>query len=73
MESCSNQKSVKQVYIYFRLFKVAILCLDDSFEHSWHSFNQLHGVVTWNAFPTVLKEYPHMLSTCWLLFLYSAV
>ena len=28
---------------------------------------------TWNAFPTVLKEFPHMLSTCWLLFLHSAV
>ena len=26
-----------------------------------------------NAFPTVLKEFPHMLSTCWLLFLHSAV
>ena len=25
------------------------------------------------AFPTVLKEFPHMLSTCWLLFLHSAV
>ena len=28
---------------------------------------------TWNAFPTVLKEFPHMLSTYWLLFLHSAV
>ena len=28
---------------------------------------------TWNAFPTVLKEFPHMLSTCWLRFLQSAV
>ena len=26
-----------------------------------------------NAFQTVLKEFPHMLSTCWLLFLHSAV
>jgi hypothetical protein len=26
-----------------------------------------------NAFPTVLKELPHMLNTCWLLFLQSAV
>ena len=26
-----------------------------------------------NAFPTVLKEFPHMLRTCWLLFLHSAV
>jgi hypothetical protein len=28
---------------------------------------------TWNTFPTVLKEFPHMLSTCWLLFLHSPV
>ena len=33
MESCSNQKSVKQIKIYFILFKVATLCLDDSFAH----------------------------------------
>jgi hypothetical protein len=35
---------------YLRFFKVATLCLDDSFAHSWHSLNQLHKVVTWNAF-----------------------
>ena len=29
---------------------VATLCLDDSFAHSWHSLNQLHEVVTSNAF-----------------------
>ena len=50
MESCSNQKSVKQIKIYFMFFKVATLCLDDSFAHYWHSLNQLHEVVTWNAF-----------------------
>uniref|UniRef100_A0A8C8IVX4 selenide, water dikinase n=2 Tax=Oncorhynchus tshawytscha TaxID=74940 RepID=A0A8C8IVX4_ONCTS len=33
-----------------RFFKVATLCLDDSFAHSWHSLNQLHEVFTWNAF-----------------------
>ena len=33
MESCSKQKSVKQI---------ATLCLNDSFAHSWHSVNQLH-------------------------------
>ena len=27
---------------------------------------------TWNAFPTLL-EFPHMLSTCWLIFLHSVV
>jgi hypothetical protein len=50
MELCRNQKSVKQIKIYFRFFKVATVCLDDSFAHSWHSLNQLHEVVTWNAF-----------------------
>ena len=41
----------KSKYIlYLRFFKVATLCLDDSFAHSWHSLNQLHDVVTWNAF-----------------------
>ena len=42
MESCSNQKSVKQINMYLRFFKVATLCLDDSIAHSWHSLNQLH-------------------------------
>ena len=42
MESWSNQKSVKQIKIYFRFFKIATLCLYDSFAHSWHSLNQLH-------------------------------
>uniref|UniRef100_A0A673W8P0 Uncharacterized protein n=1 Tax=Salmo trutta TaxID=8032 RepID=A0A673W8P0_SALTR len=55
--------------IYFSLFKVAILCLDDNFAHCWHSLNQLHL----ECFPTVLKEFPHMLSTWWLLFIHSAV
>ena len=48
MESCSNQKCVKQIKNI--LFKVATLCLDSSFVHTWHSLNQLHEVVTWNAF-----------------------
>ena len=64
----------KWKYILFlRFFKVATLCLNDSFAHSWQSLNQLHEVVTWNALPTVLKEFPHMLSTCWLLFLHFSV
>ena len=52
MESCVNQKSVKQMKIYFifEVFQIATLCLDDSFAHGWHSLNQLHEVVTWNAF-----------------------
>ena len=51
MESYRNQKSVKSKYILdFRFFKVATLCLEDSFAHSWHYLNQLHEVVTWNVF-----------------------
>ena len=52
MESCSNQKSVKQIKIYFifEILQIATLCLDNSFAHFWHSLNQLHEVVTWNAF-----------------------
>ena len=51
MDSCSNQKSVKENknMLYLRLFKVASHCLDNSFAHSWHSLNQLHEVVIWNA------------------------
>jgi hypothetical protein len=51
--SCSNQRSVKQIkthILYLRFFKVATLCLDDRFAHSRPSLNQLHEVVTWNAF-----------------------
>ena len=42
MESCSTQKSVKQIKIDVRFFNVDTLCLDDSVAHSWHSLNQLH-------------------------------
>jgi hypothetical protein len=51
MESCSNQKSVKQNKIYF-IFEIlqSHPCLDDNFAHSWHSLKQIHEVVTWNAF-----------------------
>ena len=54
MESCSNQKSVKQIKIYFRFFKVATLCLDDSFAHSWHSLNQLE--IVWDELDRKVKE-----------------
>ena len=40
MESGSNQKSVKQIKLDLRFFKVA--SHDDSFAHAWHSLNQLH-------------------------------
>ena len=38
-----------------------------------HTLGILSTSFTWIYFPTVLKEFPHMLSTCWLLFLYLAV
>ena len=38
-----------------------------------HKLGILSTSFTWNAFPTLLKEFPHMLSTCWRLFLHSAV
>ena len=38
-----------------------------------HTLGIFSTSFTWNAFPTVLKKFPHMLSTCWLLFLHSAV
>ena len=65
MESCSNQKSVS----YFIFFKVATLSLMTSL----HTLGILSTSFTWNAFPTDLKEFPDMLSTCRLLFLHSAV
>ena len=38
-----------------------------------HTLGILSTSFTWHRFPTVLKEFPHMLRTCWLLFLHSAV
>jgi hypothetical protein len=38
-----------------------------------HTLGVLSTSFTWIAFPTVLKEFIHMLITCWLLFLNSAV
>ena len=36
--------------VHLRFFKVATICLDDSFAHSWHSLNHLQDLVSWNAF-----------------------
>ena len=71
MESCSNQKVVKQMKMFskFEILQIDTLCLDDSFADSWHFSTSF----TWNAFPIVLKEFPRILSTCWLLFLHSLV
>ncbi|CAJ0929850.1 unnamed protein product [Ranitomeya imitator] len=57
----------------FRFFKVATFCLDDCFANSWHSLDELQEVVTGNGLPTILKEFPEMLSTCWPFCLHSAV
>ncbi|CAJ0935838.1 unnamed protein product [Ranitomeya imitator] len=56
-----------------RFFKVATFCFDDRFEHSWHSRDELQEVVTGNGLPTILKEFPEMLSTCWPFCLPSAI
>jgi hypothetical protein len=52
-----------------RLFKVATLCLDDSFAHSWHSLNQLHM----ECFSSSLAGVPTYAEHLLLLFLHSAV
>ena len=59
--------------LYFRVFKIATLCFDYCSAHSWHFLDELHEAVTWNGFPTVLKEFSEMLSTCWPFCLHSAV
>ena len=38
-----------------------------------HTLGILSTSFTWNYFSSVLNEFPHMLITCWLLFLHSAV
>ena len=51
-------------------FKVATRCLDDSVAHSWRSLNQLHKVVTWNAF--LLTGVPCLKVICGISFLLNA-
>ena len=62
MESCSNQKSVKLIKMYFRFFKVAPLCLDDRFPRSWHSLNQLHLECFSNSLEGVPTYAEHLLA-----------
>jgi hypothetical protein len=71
MESCSKQRSVKQIKIYFifEILQRAIICLDDSFAHSWHSLNQLHL----ECFSNSLEGVPTYAEHLWLLFHHSAV
>ena len=70
MESSCNQRSDKQIIIDFT-FEI----LQSSHHLPGHlcTLLALSTSFTLNVFPTVLKEFPHRLSTCWLLFLHSAV
>ena len=65
MESCRNQKRVNKIKIYFRYSKVATLCLDDSFAHSWHSLNQLHLECFSNSLEVVPTYVEHFSFTRW--------
>ena len=71
MESCRSQISVKQI-------KIFVLIFDSSKQPPFALMTALHtlGILstsfTRNAFPTVLKEFPRMLSTYWLLFLHGS-
>ena len=46
----------------FRFFKVSTLFLDDSFAHSWNSFNQLHLECFSNSLEGVPTYAEHMLA-----------
>ena len=48
--------------LYLRFFKVATLCLDDSFTHSWHSLNQLHEECFSNSLEGVSTYAEHFLA-----------
>ena len=63
-KKCSNQKGVKQIKIYFifEIFQIAILCLDDSFTHSWHSLNKLHLECFSNSLEGVPTYAEHLLA-----------
>ena len=59
-------KKVLSIKIYFKFFKVPFVLT------ALHTLGILSTSFTWNTFPTVFKEFPHMLSTC-LFFFHSAV
>ena len=66
MESCSNQTTNQNIfYILQSSHPLPLTAL--------HTLGIFSTHFTWNPFPTVWKESPHLLSTCWLLFLHSAV
>jgi hypothetical protein len=61
MESCSNQKSVKQNQDIVEILQIATLCLDDNFAHSWHSLNQLQLEYFSNSLEGVSTNAEHLL------------
>ena len=63
MESCCNQKSVKQIKNIFDILQIATLWLDDSFAHAWHSLNQLHLECFSNSLEWVPTYAEHLLAT----------
>ena len=65
----ATKKVFKQIKIYFWFFKNKLFTLMTAL----HTLGILSTRFTWNAFPTVLKEFPPILSTCWLIFLHSTV
>ncbi|CAJ0948335.1 unnamed protein product [Ranitomeya imitator] len=71
--SSETQRVYRRAVSSARFFKVATFFFDDCFAHSWHSLDELQEVVTRNGFPTILKEFPEMLSTCWPFCLHSAI
>ena len=50
--------------MYFRFFKVAIICLDASFALSWHSLNQLHLECFSSSLEGVPTYAEHLLAAC---------
>ena len=52
---------ISKSILYLRFFKVATLCLDDSFAHSWHSLNQLHLECFSNSLEGVPTYAEHLL------------
>ena len=62
MESCSNLKVLNKSKNIFIFFKVASLCLDDSFAHSRHSQNQLPLECFFNSLEGVPTYAEHLLA-----------
>ena len=64
MESCSIQKSVTQIKVYyiFEVLQKATLCLDDSFAHFWYFLNQLHLELFSNSLEGVTTYAKHLLA-----------